>query len=376
MKKYDTIVIGLGAHGSAALYHLFLKGHKVLGLEAFARNHEKGSSHGETRMIRYSYANGDHFVPMVMRARELWRDLEAKTGQQLLFEESALYIGEEDNKKTQMAIKAAQQYDLEHEILSAPAMHNRFPQFRMPAGTMALHDKEAGYLLSEKCIDAHLALAEEQGAELRFESPVLDIDPAGAGVKVRTAQETFEADKVILTAGAYLKEFAQTAYKQLEICRLVIGWFEPEAKGLFAPDRCPSFVIYEGGDYAYGFPIVGVPGVKIGDNTSKARGYASPEGISRDLQKEDEEALRYWLAKYIPGANQKLVRFSTCLAMETPDENFILGPHPGYPNIILGHACSGHGFKMSAAIGELLADVAKDSKARFDISAHNPARMS
>ena len=156
---------------------------------------------------------------------------------------------------------------------------------------------------------------------------------------------------------------------------MVAGWFEPDNLSLYSPENFPSFVLIEEDHYSYGFPIIDIPGVKIGFSMSKAQSLNSTKEINREIKDNDIASLRYWLEKYLPGVNGNIVRVGTCFGMTTSDRNFIIGPHPKYPNIIIGHACSGHGFKMSSAIGEILADLSQDRKIRFDLSPHDPRRF-
>lgn len=372
---YDSIVIGLGAHGSSALYHLSKTGKKVLGIENFSIGHDKGSSHGESRMIRFSYSNGEHYVPMLLRSKEIWKEIENESKESLLFQKGALFVGSEHHPTLIDAKKSADKHDLEYDILSPTEVKKLYPQFVIDKNSIGFLDKTAGYLLSEACIRSFINLADRNGAEIVFNTPVVSIKPMNNKVIVRTNNQRYEAEKVILTVGAYINELFPDFSNHLDLWRLVAGWFKPDNLSFYSPENFPSFVLIEEEHYSYGFPSIEIPGVKIGFSVSKAQNLNSTKEMNREIEDDDIVLLRYWLEKYLPGANGDIVRIGTCFAMSTPDRNFIIGPHPEHPNIILGHACSGHGFKMSSVIGEILADLSQDRKIKFDLSPHDPRRF-
>ena len=372
---YDFIVVGLGAHGSSTLYQLSKTDKKVLGIDRFSIGHNNGSSHGESRMIRFSYSNGEHYVPMLLRSKEIWNEIENESKESLLFQEGALFAGEEDHPTLIDAKESADKHNLEYDILSSTEVKKLYPQFVIGNNSIGFLDKTAGYLLSESCIRTFVNLADRNGAEILLDTPVTSIEPMDDKVIVQTNNQRYEAEKVILTAGAYINELCPDFSKYLSLSRLVAGWFEPDDISHYGPEDFPSFVLIEKDHYSYGFPTIKIPGVKIGFSMSKAQNLNSTREINREINDDDIASLRYWLEKYLPGVNGNIVQVGTCFGMSTPDRNFILGPHPKYPNIILGHACSGHGFKMSSAIGEILADLSQDRQIKFDLSPHSPKRF-
>ena len=372
---YDFIVVGLGAHGSSTLYQLSKTGKKVLGIDSFSVGHNNGSSHGESRMIRFSYSNGEHYVPMLLRSKEIWNEIENESKESLLFQKGALFIGEENHPTLIDAKQSADKHNLAYEILSSKEVKEKYPQFFIKKNCIGFLDKTAGFLLSESCINSFLNLATTNGAVIQLNTPVVSITPTENKVVVQTKDKRYEAGKVILTAGAYINEFLPEFSRQLELWRLVAGWFKPDKLTSYKPDKFPSFVLIEKDHYSYGFPSIKIPGVKIGFSISKGKKIDSTKEMARDIKDEDIALLRYWLEKYLPGINGEIVQAGTCFAMTTPDRNFILGAHPKHPNIIIGHACSGHGFKMSSVIGEILADLSVGRDAKFDIKAHNPSRF-
>ncbi|MBT89401.1 MAG: N-methyl-L-tryptophan oxidase [Spirochaetales bacterium] len=372
---YDFIVIGLGAHGSSTLYHLSKTEKKVLGIDSFSIGHDKGSSHGESRMIRFSYSDGEHYVPMLLRSKEIWKEIENESKESLLFQKGALFVGAEDHPTLIDAKESADKHNLEYEILSSTEVKKLYPQFVIKKNSIGFFDKTAGYLLSEACIRLFVNLADRNGAEILLNTPVVSIRPMDNKVIVQTNDQNYEADKVILTAGAYINELCPDFSSHLSLSRLVAGWFEPDDISLYGPEDFPSFILIEKDHYSYGFPTIEIPGVKIGFSMSKAQNLNSTKEIDRKISDDDIDSLRYWLEKYLPGANGNIVQIGTCFGMSTPDRNFVLGPHPKHPNIILGHACSGHGFKMASAIGEILADLSQDREVKFDLTPHSPKRF-
>ena len=372
---YDFIVVGLGAHGSSTLYQLSKTGKKVLGIDSFSVGHNNGSSHGESRMIRFSYSNGEHYVPMLLRSKEILKEIEYESKESLLFQKGALFAGEEDHPTLIDAKESADKHNLEYDILSSTEVRKLYPQFVIGKNSIGFLDKTAGYLLSESCIRTFINLADRNGAEILLDTPVTSIEPMDDKVIIQANNQRYEAEKVILTVGAYINELCPDFSKYLSLWRLVAGWFEPDDISRYGPEDFPSFVLIEKDHYSYGFPTIKIPGVKIGFSMSKAQNLNSTGEINREINDDDIESLRYWLGKYLPGVNGNIVQVGTCFGMSTPDRNFILGPHPKYPNIILGHACSGHGFTMSSAIGEILADLSQDRQIKFDLSPHSPKRF-
>src|SRR5687768_11885338 len=201
---YDVTVIGLGAMGSAAVYHLARRGAKVLGLDRFELPHTMGSSHGETRVIREAYFEHPLYVPLVQRAYELWAELERNHGRQLFVQTGGLMIGPSEGIVFGGARRSAEAHSLPHEILTAPEVRRRFPALRPNDSMMAVWEPRAGILFPETCIEAHLRLASETGAQLIFEQPAARWRAEGDGIHVSTSQAEYQSDRLVLTAGAWI----------------------------------------------------------------------------------------------------------------------------------------------------------------------------
>ena len=367
-ERYDAIVIGLGGHGSAAAYHLARRGQRVLGLEQFAPLHEQGSSHGLTRIIRLAYHEHPSYVPLLRRAYELWHELESVAGRELLITTGALEGGPGDGATFRGSLEAAELHDLPHEVLEATDLERRYGFANLDPATKAVLQPDGGFLLAEETMRAHHEAAAALGADLRFEQPVLEWEPIGSdGVRVRTPGETFEADRLVVCAGAWIRDlvpgFGAVAVPE----RQVLGWFTPKRPDAYGPDRFPVFLIdVEGGKHYYGFPTHDGHGLKLGwyHHFGEPIDPADPERATRA---DDESALRQFVERYLPEAAGPTEMLRACIFTNTPDEHFIVDQLVDAPQVSVASACSGHGYKFASVIGEILADLATDGETRHDI---------
>jgi sarcosine oxidase len=370
---FDVVVIGLGAMGSAALHQLAKRGVRVVGIERFEPGHDRGSSHGLTRIIRMGYFEHPSYVPLVRRAYELWRELEAASGEKLLTVTGIAEMGLPDSVLVAGTLASSRLHDLPHEVLDAKTLMQRYPQFRLPADFVGVIQPDGGFLEPEKAIHAQLKLAKAAGAEIRTGEKVLSVEPAGGGVRVTTERGTIEAGRVILAAGAFATTLLPKDALPLHVTRQALIWVAPKQPELFTPDKFPVFMIESDGGIHYGFPLHD-GAVKIALH-HHVREKVDPETYDRTVSAQDEALIRPALAAFIPAADGPRVVTKTCLYTMTPDEDFVIGPLPGMPNIIVASPCSGHGFKFSPAIGEIVADLAAKGETRHDISRFSPARF-
>jgi sarcosine oxidase len=381
-RSFDVIVLGLGGMGSSAVYHLTGRGLKVLGLEQFTPAHDRGSSHGKTRVIRQSYYEDPAYVPLLLRSYELWRELERESGESLLFEVGGMMIGAETSAVVSGSLRSARTYDLPHEVLSATEIRRRFPVLTPEAHHIALYEKRAGYLLPEKCVRAHLDLATRRGAELHFEEKVVSwtASPGGEGVRVETTKGIYEAAHLIISPGPWAPQILAEAGLPFTVERQVLYWLESSVgTEPFGPDRFPIF-IWEADNkvQTYGFPAIDGPagGVKVAFHRAPNTRLCTPETIERTVQPAEVAAMRRAISPLIPALTEKCVHAVTCMYTNTPDENFILSRHPKYRQVVIGCGFSGHGFKFSSVIGEVLADLAVTDSTSFDIAFLRPERFS
>lgn len=367
-KRYNTIVIGMGAMGSAAAYYLARRGRRVLGLERFDIPNDMGSSHGYTRIIRMPYYEHPSYVMLLKRSYELWREIEARSGERLLHITGSLDIGPVDSWVFKGALRSAMEYELEHEALTGLELARRFPGYQLPHDIMALLQPDGGFLAPEQCIIAYCFAAMSLGAEIHGREAVLGWEPlpGGEGVRVRTERATYEADSLVVTAGAWNDDLLRFLRGLVVPERQALAWFQPERPEYFQQDNFPVFNLLVDEGRFYGFPVHGVPGFKIGKyHHLHETGHA--DELPRAVTPEDEAVLRECVARYFPMAAGPTLTLKTCMFTNAADGHFLLDLHPDYPQVAYASACSGHGFKFGSVIGEILADLAQYRQTRHNI---------
>jgi sarcosine oxidase len=370
-KTYDVVVVGLGAMGSAAVYHVARRGARVLGLDRFEPGHDRGSSHGATRITRLGYYEHPSYVPLLRRAYELWRELEAAAGERLLRVTGIAEIGRPDGELVQGTLAAASQHALPHEVLDARELMRRIPPFHLPPEFIGVVQPDGGFLAAEPAVQAHQKLAQTAGAELRFGEAVLHIEDSSGGVRITTRSGIITAGTAIVAAGAWTKKLLP-ALTMLRVTRQVMAWFTPLDPVCFAPERFPVFMLESRLGIHYGFPL-DETGLKISKHFHQDE-TVDPEIYSHAVSPEDHSVIRAGLA-YLPAANGPLRTAKTCLYTMTPDGDFIIDRLAGATNIVVASPCSGHGFKFSPVIGEILADLALKRTTAHDISRFRLARF-
>jgi sarcosine oxidase len=370
-ERFDSIVVGVGGMGSAALLHLARRGQRVLGLERFAVPHTLGSSHGVTRIIRLAYYEDPAYVPLLRRAYELWRELEQRAGEQLLHLTGSIDAGPEVFAGS---LRSCEEHELPHEVLTSAELARRHPAYRLPPETDVLLQPDGGFLLPERCIVAHVAQAQTLGAVLHTGERVLGWEPHGDGVRVESDHGRYEADRLVLCAGAWSETVARLAPGLVAAERQVLGWFEPLEPELFAPPSFPVFnLVVPEGRY-YGFPVFGVPGFKVGRYHHLGE-LVDPDELDRSTRPGDESLLRSFVEGYFPAGAGPATALETCLFENSPDEHFLLDAHPDCPQAIVAAGFSGHGFKFCSVIGEIVADLALDGTTRHEIDFLRLARF-
>jgi sarcosine oxidase len=367
---YDVIVLGLGGMGSAAARHLARRGARVLGLEQFTPAHALGSSHGDTRIVRMAYFEAPEYVPLLRRAYELWDELEADTGQQLFVRAGALMIGAADSEVVRGTLASAERYYLPHELLDRTAMARRFPQFALRPGEQAVFERNAGFVNPEVVVRAHLELAARDGAELRFETAVTSWRADADGVVVNTAGGSFRGRRLVIAAGAWADRMAPGLGAPLRVARRVMHYLQPVASAAdFAVDRFPVYV-YETGarDAIYGFPWVDDPGAGVKAGFHYRGGDIDPDTVDRAVSAGEQEEMRAALARHIPGLAGAHLATKVCMYTLTPDEHFVIEHLPGHDaRVVVAAGFSGHGFKFTPVVGEILADLAIDGHTALPI---------
>ncbi|MGI8605582.1 MAG: N-methyl-L-tryptophan oxidase [Gaiellaceae bacterium] len=370
-ERSDVVVVGVGGMESAALYHLARRGTRVLGLERFDVPNELGSSHGITRIIRLAYFEHPSYVPLVRRAYELWQELEREAGEQLLHATGAVEGGP---RIFEGALRSCLEHDLPHEVLTGAEVAERFPAYRLPPELQLLYQPDGGFVLPERCIVAHVNGALAHGAVVRTHERVLTWDAGESGVRVQTDRGVVEAEKLVLTVGAYSQEVARLPPGSVTAQRQVLAWLQPLKPDLFAPDRFPVFNVLLEEGHLYGFPVHGVPGFKVGFY-DRAGERGAPDAISRDVTPDDEVPLRRFVERYFPDGAGPTLTLKSCLFELSPDEHFLIDRHPESEAAVVGAGFSGHGFKFCSVVGEILADLALDGDTRHDIEFLRLARL-
>ncbi len=389
--NFDVIVVGLGAMGSAAIYQLAKRGARVLGIDQFAPPHQFGSTHGDTRVTRQAVGEGPAFVPLVLRSYELWREIEQATGKDLLTITGGLILAGADSRSVppyrpdffRRTIQVAEAHGIPHEQLNPAAIAQRFPQFHLAGQEAGYYEPGAGFLRPERCVEAQLRLAEHYGAQIHRNERVLGYgaDTAGRSVTVHTDAGSYVAQTLVLAAGPWIGNLLEQEYAApFRVYRQVMYWFAVRGSiEPFLPGNFPVFIWHFGdgsGEYIYGFPAIDGPDGSVKVATAQFHTTTTPDSVDRDVP--DEEIRRMYdshVAGYLPGLASRCLKSRVCLYTVTADEGFVIDRHPRHANVLVASPCSGHGFKHSAAIGEVLAQLALDGQSKIDVSAFSFARL-
>jgi sarcosine oxidase len=306
-------------------------------------------------------------VPLARRAYEAWRTLEAACGETILTVTGILEAGHPGSPIVRGSLEASRLHGLDHEVLTAGDIIRRFPAFRLPSDWTGLFQPQGGFLRPELAIRQFVRVAASHGAEVRTGTRVLAVEPSAAGIRIRADEDTIEAASVIVAAGPWIGELAPELRPHLRLTRQVLGWFSPRRPTLFTPDRFPVFILESEDDACYGFPDFAGTGVKVASHREGAA-LATADALEQDGGEADEAQMRRMLARFMPEADGPLRRMRACIYTRTPDEDFIVDCSPGDARIVLASPCSGHGFKFSSVLGEVLADLATGKAPADDIN--------
>lgn len=373
-KSYDVVVVGLGGMGSATACALARRGAKVLGLEQFTPAHDRGSSHGHTRIIRTAYYEHPDYVPMCRAAFAGWYQLEQEVGKHLLTVSPCLSLGRPTAEVVAGVQVAAREHALAVETLSADEMRRRYPMYRLAPDEVGVVEQEAGFLYVEACVQAHLERALALGAELHFRESLVGWEATPYGVTVRTHAATYHAKQLVLTAGPWAGQLLGTVGAALRVMRQVVLWFQPEQPEDFRRDRFPVFIASTEQGHFYGLPMIDEFGVKI------ARHYGAPELLSPaeidgTPHAEDEEPVRAFVRRYLPGAAGPVSKMSVCRYTLTPDRHFLIDRHPAHANVVLAAGFSGHGFKFAPVVGAILAELTLEGRTAWPLELFRVGRF-
>jgi len=376
MQTCDVIVAGIGGMGAAACCHLARRGVRVLGLDRFPVAHDRGSSHGQTRLIRLAYHEHPDYVPLLRRAYDLWRDLERGSGRPLLVESGLILAGPPDGEVIRGATLAAQIHGLSIERLDSRAAAARWPAFRIPDAWEVIEEPRGGYLFVEDCVRAHADAARAAGAELRSGVTVTGWRSVDGGVVVETDAGTFAADRLVLCPGPWAAHLLQLPAVDLTVLRKSLFWYEPATANrvAFTAGSLPCFAFDTPSGFFYGFPRLDERGVKLAEHTGGTV-VGDPLAVDRGVDPAERGRIEAWLSAHMPGVGTRLAAHATCLYTMSPDSHFIVGLHPDHPRVALAAGFSGHGFKFASVMGEILADLATAGTTSHPIGFLSPRRF-
>ncbi|MDQ0322758.1 sarcosine oxidase [Pararhizobium capsulatum DSM 1112] len=372
---FDVAVVGLGAMGSAALAHLAARGVKVIGIDVYYPAHALSSSHGDSRLIRLGYFEDPSYVPLLQRAYENWRALEARLREDILTITGVLQIGKPDSKIVSGTLKSCALHNLPLETLSPDEMRRRFPVFSLDADEVALLDPQGGYLRPEAAVMGHLKLAASDGAALHFGEKVTEIETGAGGVIITSNTGRYSAAKVIVATGSWIGELVPDLRGHAVPIKQVVSWYKPTDGFVTTPQRMPVFIRDEGDNGSFfGFPAIGVDGVKVGRH-AHFREPIDPNQPNPDVNDRDTDLLDTFIKRRLPAAAGLRVRSTTCRYTMLPSEDFLLDLLPGDNRVVVASPCSGHGFKFTSVVGEILADLALEGGTHLPIGAFSFAAM-
>jgi sarcosine oxidase len=384
MSEYDVIVVGLGGMGSAAAYALAARGQRVLGIEQFTPAHPLGSSHGGTRIVRKAYFEKPDYVPLLQRAYQLWDELSAAFGTPLFTRCGALMIGAPDSAVVSGTLASARRWGLPHEVLDSAGLRARYPQFTLPAGQLAVYEADAGFVSPEITVLANLELAADAGAELWFDTVVEQVELGPGGVHLVAGGEQLHAPRAVIATGAWAGRLANLDRYPIQPQRQTVHWLRPRTPVTdFDPEVFPVYLwslpVAPGADRieVYGFPH------QPGDDGIKAAFYhdwlnpdVDPDTMQRTVSEAECRALRQVLAPALPALDGECVSNQACLYPSTPDDDFVLGFHPGSSGrVVLALGFGGHGFKFVPVVGEIVADLVLEGGTGHDIGFLSPERF-
>ena len=366
MPTADVIVLGVGGVGAAACYHLARRGLRVIGLDRFPPGHDRGSSHGATRIIRLAYFEHPDYVPLLRRAYDLWEELSNATGERLYHETGLLEVGPEDGDVIRGILRSAAEHTLAIDRLSESDLAEQFPGYRLSEGPVALFERRAGYLRVEECTRAHARLAEQAGARLEIGPTVLGWRATPGAVEVTTSAGVFSAARLVITAGAWASGFLQDLGVRFEVVRKSLYWYATETNAYHEERGGPCFFFETPAGEFYGFPQRDAEGVKVAEHTGGIP-VADPLVVDRTEHPGETAKVEAFLGEHLPGVSGRRTRYATCLYTLSPDRHFVVDRHPEHSHVAFAAGLSGHGYKFASVLGELLADLGPGSSPALPI---------
>ncbi|MGZ4579910.1 MAG: N-methyl-L-tryptophan oxidase [Nocardioidaceae bacterium] len=371
----QVAVIGTGSIGAMALWQMARAGIDAIGFEQFAPGHDQGAAGGESRIFRTAYMEGPQYVPLLLRSRELWRELEQQTGTALLTLNGGLMIGPEESTDMGNVLASARDFDLPHRLLDAREMGSAYPQHRMLPGEVAFFDEWAGVLRPEFAVLAAATAAQQAGATVLSGCRVDGIEPSGSGVRIRAGGRSWLVEQAVVTAGPWTGRFAPPLATHVRPQRLVMTWYHPRGSVAdYLPERFPIFIRDSGQVHVFGIPTLDGGSVKVAPHASYGA-LADADDLDRNVRPEELEPINATVERLFPGLVPTPVRVATYMDAYTSDGHALVGQMPGTENVWLLGAFSGHGFKMSPAFGQVATELVREGKTSLPIEHLDPQRF-
>jgi monomeric sarcosine oxidase len=374
MERFDAIVLGTGGIGSAALYHLARSGAHVVGIDRFHPPHDRGSSHGQTRVIRQAYFEHPDYVPLLVESYRGWHELEQWTQRKLFHQVGLIQAGPADGVVIPGVLRAAATHHLPVERMTAVEINRRWPGLRVPDNMIGAFEPAAGYLLVEKCVEAHLEAACAAGAQIMYDTEVESWHAEPGEVLMRVKHGEIAAKRLVITAGAWAAGLLAELKVALPVRRKSLFWFATDFKE-YMVGALPVFLFELPQGVFYGFPKLDERGLKIAEHTG-GQTVADPLAVNRSVDPDERRRLIDVLDQYLPGVTHRVTDHSVCLYTMSPDENFIVDRHPVHANVVFAAGLSGHGFKFAPVLGRTLAELALQGETTLPIAFLSLARFS
>lgn len=368
-------VIGTGSIGSMALWQLARNGVDAIGFEQYAPGHDQSAAGGESRIFRTAYIEGPQYVPMLLRSRELWRELEDEWGQRLLDLNGGLMIGQAESDGMRNVLASAEEFDLPHRVLDEKAMAREYPQHRMRPGELAFFDEWAGVLRPEFAVLAAATAAQRRGAQIVTGATVTDLEPLADGVRVHVGDRTWTVGQAIVTAGPWTNRFVPSLAQHVRPQRLVMTWYHPRGSVAdYSLDAFPIFVRDSEDTAIFGIPTLDGGSVKVAPHSSYGE-LGDADQLDRNVAASELRAINATVESLLPGLVPTPVRVAAYMDAYTTDGHALVGPMPGVDNVWVLGGFSGHGFKMAPAFGQVAAELATIGKTSLPTDHLDPTRF-
>lgn len=371
---YDVIVAGVGGMGSSALFQLAHAGLRVCGIEQFQPAHDRGSTHGDSRIVRKAYFLDPSYVPLMHRSYELMAELEHRRKMKLFHNVGLISAGVLGSPFHLGMEKCFATHSLPHETWTVDEARRHYPHFRLPEDSVVYYDPSGGFGNPEAFVRAQVQSALEEGAVLLTGERMLSWHANVGGVEVRTANRILWADKLVLTTGAWIIPELVKLGVSMTLKRKVQVWYKVTNIEPFRPEVCPVFILKNRGGDFYGFPTLDGQTVKAAETSGGTKLSSANDQHGELLQSDHENLTRFMHNTFGELAGQPLAH-KECLQTFTDDQHFIIDVHPVTSRVILCSPCSGHGFKFIPVIGELLWQLATDVRPNLDISLFGLKRL-